>query len=267
MSVGAIAYARASEEEFAADAVALADQYDTVAAVIAARSWRAHACALDRGIDSSANLTERPALSRALRDLADGVAGALVVAHLDRVSHSVRIWADLVERSYHQRWAIVVFGEGVELSVDAGEGAATLLGAAAREEQRWLSARTRAGLAAAQASGTRLGRPVEHTVEARRIVGELHADGKSLQQIADDLTARGIPTPRGGRWHSGTIHKILQSADLDAQAAAKATTDVAAQGTEPARTVAPPTADLAARAADFDQRFPGSYNLTEPLPP
>ena len=267
MSVGAIAYARASEEELTGDAVALAEQFDTVAAVIGARGWRTHACALDRGIDSSASLDERPALWRALGDLVDGAAGALVVARLDRVSHSVRIWADLVERSYQQRWAIVVPNEGVELSVDGGEGAATLLGAAAREEQRWLSARTRAGIAAAQAGGTRLGRPVEHSVAARRLVEELHADGKSLQQIADDLTARGIPTPRGGRWHSGTIHKILHSADLDAQAAAKAETIAAAKGTEPAPAVAPSTADQAARAAEFDQRFPDSYNLCEPPTP
>lgn len=291
MNDSAIAYARASEEELAGDAVALADQHDTVAAVIAARGLRTHACAFDRGIDSSAGLAERPALSLALRDLADGAASMLVVARLDRVSHSVRIWADLVWAANQGGWKIVIAeapserpgdsGEGapslgtapkpqqrgIEVPGDSSESVAALFAAAAWEEHQWLSARTRAGLAAAQASGTRLGRPVEHKVEARQLVEKLRADGKSLRQIANELTASGIPTPRGGRWHSATIHRILQSADLDAQAVAKATTDVAAQGTEPAPTDAPSTADQAARAADFDQRFPGSYNLSEPPTP
>lgn len=258
MNVGAIAYARASTEELDVDVMTLAAQYDTVSHSVAERGWRLYACALDRGIDSSTPPEERSALGPALEDLSGGAAGALVVASLNRVSHGVRIWADLVERSHQQRWAIVVVEEGFELSVDGSEGAAALLAAAAREEQRWLSSRTRAGLAAAQAGGARLGRPVEHTPEARRLVGEMRAAGKTLQQIADHLTAEGIPTPRGGRWHRGTIHNLLRSARLDEQAAASATF----QETGSTAKVATPAADEISLSADFDRRFPDSYNLS-----
>ena len=262
MSVRAIAYARASTEELVADVLTLAAQYDAVSAAVVERGWRTHASAFDRGIDGSLAPDERPALGPALEDLAGGAAGALVIARLDRVSHSVRIWADLVERSYQQRWAIVVVEEGFNLPSDSGERAVALLAAAAREEQRWLSTRTRAGLAAAQAGGTRLGRPVEHTAEARRLVPELRAAGKTLQQIADHLTAEGIPTPRGGRWHPSSIHKLLRSARLDEQAAA-----ATSQDTRLAPQAATPPADQAELAADLDRRFPDSYNLSPPLAP
>ena len=258
MSVGAIVYARASTEELASDVLTLAAQYDTVSAAVAASGWWIHASAIDRDVDSSVVPDERPALGLALEDLASGAAGALVVARLDRVSHSVRIWADLVERSYQQRWAIVVAVEGYELPSDSGERAVALLAAAAREEQRWLSARTRAGLAAAQAGGTRLGRPVEHTAEARQLIKELRAAGNTFQQIADRLTADGIPTARGGRWRASTVHRLLRSARLDEQVAASATS----QDTESTPEVAAPSADQAELAADFDRRFPDSYNLS-----
>ena len=260
MSVGAIVYARASTEELAADVVTLAAQHDTAAAAVAGRGWWIHASALDRDVDGLVAPDERPALGRALAGLASGAAGALVVARLDRVSHSVRIWADVVERSYQQRWMIVVVEEGFELPSDSGEDAVALFAAAAREEQRQRSTRARAGLAAARAGGTRLGRPVEHTPEARRLVQELRAAGQTLQQIADHLTAEGIPTPRGGRWHPSSIHKLLRSTRLDEQAAASGSS----QDTGPASQAAAPPADQADLAADFDRRFPDSYNPSQP---
>ena len=255
MSVGAIIYARASAGELPSDALALAAQHDAAAVAVDARGWGVHASAIDRDIDGAVAPDQRPALEPALADLASGAAGALVVARLDRISHSVRIWADLVERSYQQRWAIVVVEEGFELPSDSGEEAAALLAAAARVEQRRRSARARAGLAAAQAGGKRLGRPVEHTAEARQRIQELRAAGNSFQKIADHLTAAGIPTARGGRWRASTVHRLLRSARLDEQAARATLQDTAP--------TSPPTtrpADEAAHAADFDRRFPHSYN-------
>ncbi len=255
MSVGAIVYARASTEELAADVLTLAAQHDTAAAAVAGRGWWIHASALDRDVDSSVAPDERPALGPALADLASGDAGALVVARLDRVSHSVRIWADVVERSYQQRWAIVVVEEGFESPSGSGEDAVALFAAAARVEQRSRSTRARAGLAAARASGTRLGRPVEHTPEARRLVQELRAAGNTFQQIADHLAATGIPTARGGRWRASTVHRLLRSARLDEQAAEGGRSQDAGPASQAA---APP--DDAELAADFDRRFPDDYN-------
>ena len=65
----------------------------------------------------------------------------------------------------------------------------------------------------------RYGRPIEHSPEARRIVGEMRAGGATLQRIADRLVAEEIPTPRGGRWWTSTVHAIVVSLRLDAEAA------------------------------------------------
>ena len=86
------------------------------------------------------------------------------------------------------------------------------------------------------------------------------AAGKTLQQIADQLTADGTPTPRGGQWHRSTIHKLLQSARLDERAAA----DQTRPETGPAPTVRLPPAGQAERAVDFDGKLPDSYNLAPP---
>ena len=43
--------------------------------------------------------------------------------------------------------------------------------------------------------------------------------GPTLQQIADRLTAEGVATQRGGRWHLSTVKRILDSDRLDAEAA------------------------------------------------
>jgi len=44
------------------------------------------------------------------------------------------------------------------------------------------------------------------------------ARGAILQEIADDLNARGVPTKRGGRWHPSTVRAILNNIDLYAGA-------------------------------------------------
>ena len=160
----------------------------------------------------------RPALGPALAAL-DGAGAALVVARLDRVSRSLLAWAELVERSRRRGWAIVVVAEGFDLSTDSGELTAGLLAALAQYERRLIGARTREAMAAAKARGARYGRPIEHSHEARRIVGERRAVGATLQEIADRLIAEEIPTPRGGRWWTSTVYAIVVSLRLDAEAA------------------------------------------------
>ena len=147
-------------------------------------------------------------------------AGGVVVARLDRVTRSLLAWAELVERSRRRGWAIVVVAEGFDLSTDSGELTAALLASVAQYERRLIGARTREAMAAAKARGARYGRPIEHSPEARRIVGDMRSAGATLQEIADRLIAEEIPTPRGGRWWTSTVHAIVVSLRLDAEAAA-----------------------------------------------
>ena len=38
------------------------------------------------------------------------------------------------------------------------------------------------------------------TKDVAPIVAQLRAEGASLRQIAEDLNARGVPAPKGGKW-------------------------------------------------------------------
>lgn len=78
--------------------------------------------------------------------------------------------------------------------------------------------RTRAALAARKAAGMRLGRPVELPEATRRRIVAMRADGMTLQAIVDQLTAEGVPTAKGGRWSVTSVHRVLRSMELDAEA-------------------------------------------------
>ena len=45
---------------------------------------------------------------------------------------------------------------------------------------------------------------------AGRRIEAMHAQGFSLREIAQRLTAEGIPTRRGGQWHASTVRGVLR---------------------------------------------------------
>ncbi len=48
-----------------------------------------------------------------------------------------------------------------------------------------------------------------HAVNVIPIIHEIQRSGASLHQIADALNARGISTPRGGRWYAKSVSNAL----------------------------------------------------------
>jgi DNA invertase Pin-like site-specific DNA recombinase len=100
-----------------------------------------------------------------------------------------------------------------------------LLAAFAEHEREQISQRTKDALAAAKARGTRLGRNgtdrlapayrAEAIERARRlapVLAELRSAGMSARQMAVELTARGIATLTGARWHAQTVIRMLDRA-------------------------------------------------------
>jgi DNA invertase Pin-like site-specific DNA recombinase len=155
---------------------------------------------------------DRPELQKALAACRKHKA-RLVIAKLDRLSRNVAFIATMMD-------------SGVEFVACDNPHATRLtlhiLAAVAEHEREMISARTKAALQAAKARGVRLGRNAERLAPANRtaaldhanqikdVLAELAGSGMSARQIAAELTARGIPTARGGHWHPQNVIRAMQ---------------------------------------------------------
>jgi DNA invertase Pin-like site-specific DNA recombinase len=163
-------------------------------------------------------LDRRPQLAAALAK-ARALRSSVVVAKLDRLSRDVHFISGLMAH----RVPFVV----TELGPDVDPFVLHLYAALAEKERALISGRTKSALAAAKAKGVKLGNP---NIEAARgeameaikaeadraagnvlpIIAEIKKSGAStLRAIAEALNARGIPTPRGGRWHATSVRNAL----------------------------------------------------------
>ncbi len=51
---------------------------------------------------------------------------------------------------------------------------------------------------------------VDRANEIKGLVVELAGSGMTTREIAQELTARGIATPLGGRWHPQTVRRAME---------------------------------------------------------
>jgi DNA invertase Pin-like site-specific DNA recombinase len=110
-----------------------------------------------------------------------------------------------------------------ELGPDVDPFMLHVYAALSEKERKLISDRTRDALKAAKARGRTLGRhgrevlaprnraaAVERALGLAETVRALQAEGKGVREIAAALNERGTPTPRGGRWHATSVHRLLQ---------------------------------------------------------
>ena len=166
----------------------------------------------------SGKRADRPELARALQT-AKRHKATLVIAKLDRLSRNLAFIVNLLESGVDFRCA------------DMPEANRTMLqlwAVMAEWERGMISARTKAALQAAKARGIKLGSPSpgkggalgaaaqrasadQFAANAKPIIAEIQRAGiHSLRGIATALTARGIPTARGGAWGGTTVRRVLQ---------------------------------------------------------
>jgi DNA invertase Pin-like site-specific DNA recombinase len=169
---------------------------------------------------------DRPKLAEALR-LCRIYNATLLVAKLDRLARNVFFISSLMESGV--KFMAVDMPAATDMTIH-------ILASVAQGEAQAISDRTRVALAAAKARGTKLGglransahihvrgnaasvmarsaRAAKRAADLLPVIEQAKADGAiSLQDIANVLNTRGIPTARGGQWSPVQVMRVMQHA-------------------------------------------------------
>jgi DNA invertase Pin-like site-specific DNA recombinase len=159
----------------------------------------------------SGSRNDRPQLKAAI-DLCKKQKATLIIAKLDRLARNVAFISTLME-------------SGISfIAADnphANKLMIHMLAAFAEHERDQIRARTKAALAAAKARGVVLGRygrevlskqnraqAVELARQLAPVLTELRGH-LTFEEMARVMNERGIPTARGRRWHTATVHHLF----------------------------------------------------------
>lgn len=219
-----VAYYRVSTDKQGRSGLGLEAQRSAVTGYLKDRGWPPLA---EYTEVESGKRNSRPQLQAAL-DYCRLMGSTLVVAKMDRLARNAHFIGTILESDVP-----VVFLDFQNL----GEGAVPRfilqqMASVAELEAGLISERTKAALQAAKARGVKLGgdrgyRPpreqAQKAAQARSakaqdrarllapVMQEVMAQGAgSLQEVARELTSRGIPTPsRKGVWHPTMVSRVL----------------------------------------------------------
>lgn len=206
-----IGYCRVSTDEQGASGLGLEAQRETIEREAARRGWQLVRVYQD--VASGGTTNGRHGLTEAVDAIESGDASGLLVAKLDRLSRSLADFATLMDRARRRGWELVVADLGIDTTSPTGELLSSVVASMSAYERRLIGQRTREALAVLRARGVRLGRPPAVPMSVVRLAARRRGAGRSLAGIADELTAKGIPTGQGGRrWYPSTVSKLLQRA-------------------------------------------------------
>ena len=210
-----VAYYRVSTQRQGKSGLGLAAQRQAVADLVNGNGWEIIAEYTE--IESGRARKARPELEAALRH-AKKEGDTLVIAKLDRLTRDTRFMLEIRDSGVP-----TLFCDLPDIPAGPmGRFMLTVMVAAAELEAGQISQRTKAALAEAKRRGVKLGvtgkdRARENKASAdafarelRPVIKELAAEGiTTIRGVAEELNRRGIPTPRGGRWHPTGVARLL----------------------------------------------------------
>ncbi|MGF0284322.1 recombinase family protein [Rhodococcus sp. IEGM1339] len=142
----------------------------------------------------------------AIAAVENGVAQALLVRALDRVTRDQLDAAQLMKRAERYGWRLMDC-EGADSGEPSQRFAADIRLAMAAEERRKIGTRTREALDTKR----KRGEPGLVSTSAQRRIQILRSEGLGAKAIAARLTQEGIPTAAGGdTWHYSSVRRVLR---------------------------------------------------------
>ena len=121
-----------------------------------------------------------------------------VVSKLDRLTRSVADLDTLMKLFERKGVALVSLQESLDATTATGRLMMNLLASVSQWEREVIGERTRDAMQHLKAQGQVYSRPVCDDAGTLAHIHTMRAAGATYQEIADELTAAGVPTVRGG---------------------------------------------------------------------
>ena len=129
---------------------------------------------------------------------------------LDRLSRSVKDFAEMLDLSRYYGWKLVILDCNVDTSTPAGEMLAGVMAQFAQFERRMIGVRTREALAVKKTQGIVGGRRANVSEDVITDLRAMRSQGMSYAAISDQLNANDVPTAQGGKqWYAATVQRVL----------------------------------------------------------
>jgi DNA invertase Pin-like site-specific DNA recombinase len=211
MSAPIIAYIRVSTDGQGRSGLGLDAQRDAIAKFAASESLEVAGEFVEHESGKGADaLDRRPQLAAALRK-AKQLGAHIAVSKLDRLSRDVHFISGLMSKRVP--FIVTQLGRNVDPFM------LHIYAALAEKERAMISERTKDALAKAKQRGVKLGNPnlgkmvTDATAARDAILKPILQEMQEmpLREIATELTARNIPTPRGGgAWSPMTVMRAMK---------------------------------------------------------
>lgn len=179
---------------------------------------------IDRGV--SASSLNRPELQRAFDKLESGVASALIVTKLDRLTRSVKDLGVLVEQYFTEKkgYSLLSVSDQIDTRTASGRLVLNILGSVSQWEREVIAERTSEALQAKKRRGEYAGGRVGFgykIVDGKQVIDEskqaviamvkrLRGDSKSYRTIANELELAGHKNSNGKKFNKNVIARILK---------------------------------------------------------
>jgi len=218
----AFGYIRVSTDGQVTDGVSLDAQKNRVEAWCLGNGFELTEVFVDAGL-SGGRSDNRPGLQSAL-DAVCKSHGVLVVYSLSRLARSTKDTIAISDRLAKSDADLVSLSERIDTTSAAGKMMFRMLAVLAEFERDQISERTATAMKFKASQGQRVGKvpfgfdlsddgvtliPNADEQRAIEIIGELRRRGKSLREIAAELTVQGIPTKEGKPWAHSTVRRIV----------------------------------------------------------